>query len=415
MKIGEFADRYNLSRDTVRYYIDNGMIIPEKIHNRYHFDKTCEKSMDFILQFKKMKFTIEEIKHILTYMRMLPKAGKAENEYLLSIIQNKIDQVIKEKTEYEFALKELEKVKSSYENELKNAKTLYKSYSIPIDILGLLACPKCQTSLKLNNASIENNKIENGDLYCECGYNAKIDSGIIVTDDADKKAFHKSHDEEIAYKSIVDENDSEYLSFLMSPSYWMEKRVKLEDLHNKNIILLRPIGHEISYRFIEKVKNANIFITDYQYLRIKGLKKRMERTDLKSTSNVIFMSFDYMNIPLKNNTFDYAFDLSGMINYVSNYNKSPIKNFYEILKNKGLFFSTFFLKESTENMFVKEVKYLDKLYTRDFIDEEYKIFEKEESAVIQGSDFKTEIDSFMKRKARLDFFVFKGRKIVGDD
>jgi len=415
MKIGEFAEKYNLSRDTVRYYIDNGMIIPEKVHNRYHFDKTCEKSMDFILQFKKMKFTIEEIKHILTYMRMLPKTGKTETEYLLSIIQNKIEKVIKEKEAYEYALTELEKVKSAYNEDLKDAKTLYNSYSIPIDVLSFLACPKCDKSLKLNNASIESNKIENGDLYCECGYEAKIENGMIVTEDADKEAFHKSNDEEIAYKSIVDENDSEYLSFLMAPSYWMEKRVKLEDLHNKNIILFRPIGHEIPYRIIEKVENANIFITDYQYLRIKGLKKRMEKTDLKSTSNIVFMAYDYMNIPIKNNSFDFAFDLSGMINYVSNNNISPIKNFYNILKNNGLFFSTFFLKENIENMFVKEVRYLDKLYTREFIDEQYKIFEKEESAVIQGSDFKTEIDKFMKRKARLDFFVFKGRKIAGDD
>jgi hypothetical protein len=103
-----------------------------------------------------------------------------------------------------------------------------------------------------------------------------------------------------------------------------------------------------------------------------------------------------------------------MINYVSNTNKSPLKNFYNILKNNGYIFSTFFLKESKDNIFVKEVKYLDKLYTKEFIDQEYKIFEKKESTVIQGSDFKTEIDKFMKRKSRLDFFVFKGKKVEGE-
>jgi DNA-binding transcriptional MerR regulator/uncharacterized protein YbaR (Trm112 family) len=414
MKIGEFAEKYNISKDTVRYYIDNGLIIPEKIHNRYHFDKTCEKSMDFILQFKKMKFTIEEIKHILTYMRMMPKTGKAETEYLLSIINNKINEVLKEKKQYEIAINELEKVKNDFEKEIKEAKTHYSTYSIPIDILHFLACPKCQKSLKLNNASIENNKIEHGDLYCECGYEAKIENGMIVTEDSDKESFHKSYDEELSYKSIVDDNDSEYLSFLMAPSYWMEKRANLEDLNDKNILLARPIGHEIPYRFVENVKNANIFIVDYQYLRMKGLKKRMEKTDLSTSSNIVFMAFDYLTIPIKNKSFDYIFDLSGMINYVSNTNKSPLKNFYNILKNNGYIFSTFFLKESKDNIFVKEVKYLDKLYTKEFIDQEYKIFEKKESTVIQGSDFKTEIDKFMKRKSRLDFFVFKGKKVEGE-
>jgi hypothetical protein len=103
-----------------------------------------------------------------------------------------------------------------------------------------------------------------------------------------------------------------------------------------------------------------------------------------------------------------------MINYVSNTNKSPLKNFYDILKYNGYIFSTFFLKESRDNIFVKEFNYLDKLYTRDFIDLEYSIFEKEDSAVIQGSNFKTEIDRFMKKKSRLDFFVFKGKKVEGE-
>lgn len=414
MKIGEFAEKYNISKDTIRYYIDNGMIIPEKIHNRYYFDKTCEKSMDFILQFKKMKFTIEEIKHILAYMRMMPKTGKAETEYLLSIIENKIRQILKEKKEYDVALEELEKVKVDFKEELKSAKTQYNTYSIPIDVLHFLSCPKCKKPIKLNNASIKNNKIENGDLYCECGYSAKIENGMIVTEDSDKKSFHKSYNEELSYKSIVDDNDSEYLSFLMAPSYWIEKRINLRNLNGKNILLARPIGHEIPYKFVEAVENANIFIVDYQYFRMKGLKKRMEKTDLSTTSNIIFMAFDYLSIPLKNYTFDYIFDLSGMINYVSNKNKSPLKNFYDILKNKGYIFSSFFLKESKENIFVKEFDYLDKLYTKEFIEKEYKIFEKLESAIIQGSDFKTEIDRFMKKKSRLNFFVFKGEKIEGE-
>jgi hypothetical protein len=140
----------------------------------------------------------------------------------------------------------------------------------------------------------------------------------------------------------------------------------------------------------------------------------MEKTDLSTSSNIVFMAFDYLTIPLKHNSFDYIFDLSGMINYVSNTNKSPLKNFYNILNNNGYIFSTFFLKEARDNIFIKDLRYLDTLYTREFIDEEYKIFEKEESAIIQGSDFKTEIDRFMKRKSRLDFFVFKGKKVEGE-
>lgn len=415
MKIGEFADKYNLSKDTVRYYIDNGMIIPEKIHNRYHFDESCEKSMDFILQFKKMKFTIEEIKHIMGYMRMLSKTGKSETEYLLSIIDNKINHVEKEKAEYETALEELGKMKTEFEKEIKEAKTKYSSYSIPIDILHMLSCPKCGKNLKLNNTSIENNKIENGDLYCECGYEAKIENGMIITEDADKKSYHKSYDEELTYKSLMDENDMEYLSFLVAPSYWIEKRVDLEKLTGKNILILRPIGNELLYKFFENVKNANIIVGDWQYYRMRGLKKSVEKTDIKTNSNIVFFAADYFNIPFGEEIFDYIFDISGLLNYIANYKKSPTKNLYNLLKNNGLFFSTMFIKDTQENIFIKEVKHLDNIFTKDFVKNEFSIFQMEESAIIQGADFKMEIDDFMKKKSRMNFYVYKGRKIAGDD
>ena len=61
MKIGEFANKFGLNVSTVRYYINNGLLIPVKKEEQYEFDKNCEEDMKNILKYKGYHFTIEEI------------------------------------------------------------------------------------------------------------------------------------------------------------------------------------------------------------------------------------------------------------------------------------------------------------------------------------------------------------------
>ena len=54
MKISQFASKFKVSNDTIRYYIDLKLSIPEKKGGHYHFDKKCEKQMKEILNLKKL-------------------------------------------------------------------------------------------------------------------------------------------------------------------------------------------------------------------------------------------------------------------------------------------------------------------------------------------------------------------------
>ncbi|MDZ7671924.1 MAG: MerR family transcriptional regulator [Halanaerobiales bacterium] len=42
MKISEFSNKYNISNDTVRYYMELNLIVPIKKGKHYYFDKGCE-------------------------------------------------------------------------------------------------------------------------------------------------------------------------------------------------------------------------------------------------------------------------------------------------------------------------------------------------------------------------------------
>ncbi|KGR78780.1 MerR family transcriptional regulator [Ureibacillus sinduriensis] len=66
MHIKEFASKYKLTTDTVRYYEKEGMLLPTRLQNGYRFyDETCEKNIKFILVLKQLKFSLQEIKMLL--------------------------------------------------------------------------------------------------------------------------------------------------------------------------------------------------------------------------------------------------------------------------------------------------------------------------------------------------------------
>ena len=64
MKISEFAAKYNVSNDTIRYYMKLNLITAEKEGSHYQFDERCEKQLEEILRLKKMNFFLQEIKEI---------------------------------------------------------------------------------------------------------------------------------------------------------------------------------------------------------------------------------------------------------------------------------------------------------------------------------------------------------------
>lgn len=66
MLIKEFATKYHLTTDTVRYYEKEGLITPIRLESGYRFyDETCETAITFILVLKQLGFSLKEIKSLL--------------------------------------------------------------------------------------------------------------------------------------------------------------------------------------------------------------------------------------------------------------------------------------------------------------------------------------------------------------
>ena len=49
MRIGAFAEKYNMNVSAVRYYVERGLLTPQRRNNQYVFDDDCMKDMEKIL------------------------------------------------------------------------------------------------------------------------------------------------------------------------------------------------------------------------------------------------------------------------------------------------------------------------------------------------------------------------------
>ncbi|GAA0136115.1 MerR family transcriptional regulator [Paenibacillus sp. YSY-4.3] len=66
MKINDFANKYQIQTDTIRYYEKENLLTPIRRENGYReFDEECEKQIQLIIVLKQLGFTIKEIQQSL--------------------------------------------------------------------------------------------------------------------------------------------------------------------------------------------------------------------------------------------------------------------------------------------------------------------------------------------------------------
>ena len=66
MKIGELAKSSGVSRATIRFYMENGLLVPNESNGQYTFSKQDEEDLQTILKMKRQQFTLKEIQHYLS-------------------------------------------------------------------------------------------------------------------------------------------------------------------------------------------------------------------------------------------------------------------------------------------------------------------------------------------------------------
>ncbi|MEB9465108.1 MerR family transcriptional regulator, partial [Bacillus cereus] len=96
MKISKFAEVNNVSVDTIRHYMDLGLVISEKKGSHYFFDEYCQKDIELILEYKWLGFSLYEIKELFLYKNLGKSLDYEKDNFYQSLFKVKYEKIEQE-------------------------------------------------------------------------------------------------------------------------------------------------------------------------------------------------------------------------------------------------------------------------------------------------------------------------------
>lgn len=309
MKIGEFSASFGLTIDTIRHYMDLGLVFPEKKGSQFEFDHNCERDIQDVLSLKELGFSLGEIKTVMMYQRLGRFSNYQHDDYFLSIYKSKLKSVEEE-------INKLNGISDNIKNALENMRIIEDSdvtyMGVDLKILHLLKCPHCGSELELEEGTIKSSQVSYGTLKCSCGVNYDIDDGIIVSRE------NVQEDSGMTYYDYISEyivtTDSEYLDKIYKSMEWIDRRLDYQSLDNSQILELGSgIGFFLRTIYSKLPDDCVYIAVDHDISRMRFLKKMLQ--GVESKKNVIFIATDFLDIPVGKKSIDFLVDMSGSSNY----------------------------------------------------------------------------------------------------
>lgn len=297
LKIGDFSKKYNVSIDTVRYYIEQQLLLTLKSGCQYSFSQEDCRDMDEIIELKGLGLTINEIQSILSYKRLTSNRTKEYREYLRDILESKKDEFRIEQRKINNTLSFIE----NKINQLKVDEDKKKALGFPLTMLNYFRCPECYNTLVLLEGTIDSNMVIDGILSCECSYKLKIDEGIVVDRDA------------IRYKNMptkkeyYDNTSSKFINFLYNSMNILMKMINSNTINKKYIIEFGTCCGFFMLQYLTYIpKETTYILVDHDIDKITELKNNLELN--YSHNNFVFLCCDISKLPLSHGFIDLIID-----------------------------------------------------------------------------------------------------------
>jgi DNA-binding transcriptional MerR regulator/ubiquinone/menaquinone biosynthesis C-methylase UbiE len=337
MKIGKFAEANNVSLDTIRHYMELGLIVPLKSGGQYDFDERCEKDLKDVLNLKQMGFSLNDIKAMLMFVRLGKLTPYQEEQYYREFFTNKLNAVA-------LHINELTLLKEKLEQRIRELtlQSHNENYTMGIDInaLKLLKCCSCGKDLVLDNGHVLNNQIISGSLRCSCGEEYTIEDGILLGKGIVQNSYVNFNHNYIAdYVSLT---DYEYLDNIYEGLEWAYKRLDFNRLSGNTLLELGSGGGFFLRHIYNSLPDDSIYIAvDHDLNRHKFLKNMLERAECKR--NVLFICSDFLTIPIKNEVADLIIDFTGTSNYSFEHEDFLLYSMLRFAKEESYLLSAFIM------------------------------------------------------------------------
>ncbi|GKX29225.1 MerR family transcriptional regulator [Vallitalea longa] len=355
MRIGKFAEYNKVTKDTIRHYMDMGLIIPEKKSGKYHFNERCQKNLEQVLALKSMDFSLNDIKNIFR-MQLLGKYSDYEkDEYYRKLFLDKRKTVEEQIVYYT-------NVKGRLNNEIKKiALTRNKTdniIGINIECLEMFTCLKCRSDLILYDGRVNNNQIIEGKLRCKCGEEYIIKDGILITDD---NMVNYYDEDQYCISDFINNTDTEFINNLYKGIESWHQKIKWSDFSNKVILELGTGYGFVLRNILDDLSDDTIYIAvDHDLTMQKYLKKMLESANC--SKNIIFLCCDFSHIPIKNESVDILMDITGTSNYSFNDTRFLLEIIDRYVKKEAYLMGAYILFKN-----FSERSSIDKTYRKNFM------------------------------------------------
>ena len=308
MKIGAFCEQFELSPETVRYYINTGLLVPVVKNNRYDFRDIDNEDMTLLLKLKSFKFSIHDIHKILSLKRLSNFDSANELNDYTNILKNQKKKILREK-------KEIQEIIDSLSEEIKSASGKHnaapaKKRGLPLTFLSYLACPHCRHALSASNCAIEGDEIIYGDLNCSCGFKGSIQNGILICSPGKISVYDWPDKERNCYRLM----NPLLVSYMQKAYYWMMEKINRLDTDGKIILEDFVNNYCFCHANLELMnKNALYIITD-KYPEIVAVYKNLIEK-ISQDHKILYIASASNMLPLKNECVNVYIDFDSANEY----------------------------------------------------------------------------------------------------
>jgi len=334
LRIGEFSTRTGVTVDTLRHYMDLGLLVVEKRGGHYGFDARVQSDLERILQLKDMGFSLAEIKRIFQFERLGVMTDYQKDVYYRGLFSQRINTLRLDIEARQKALAALEKAERTLMTISEdNCDDLRHTVGLPLEALPLLACSCCGAGLSLSEGDVRDGRVIRGTLICSCGCGENggliVEEGIVYVPELlsrqsseidDRLEFNDAREaiSKAGYspadflESYLTSTDPAYLDRIYEGLSWVRERA---DFSGCRAALELGSGHGFYLRTVyDKLLDSMIYVAvDHDPARHRFLKTILEGA--AESRKIVLLCADFQALPLKADSFDVLMDFTGSSNY----------------------------------------------------------------------------------------------------
>lgn len=336
MRISEFAKKHKTTQDTIRHYLDMGLLISKKDGAHYRFNESDSIEIEKIMELKNLEFSLSQIQQLLCLYRL---GGDKTYEYIdfyLYLLEEKKEAIKKKQQKYA-------KVESNLKdkiNELNIDKTnKTRVLGLPMSSMDILRCPNCKGILNIYDGIIEKNMVIKGNVKCECNYNAIIENGIYIDEEFIIENTFNEKDRP-SKKEYMETASPKFINFYYDGMSMLIDNIQKYKTKPKYIMELESCAGTFLMQYIKYMAEDTTFIViDYDIVRLTNLKNNIKSHH--KHSNFIFFCCDVDRLPIANSTIDIMVDHWLTKKYAKSNNRFLPEIMAPLLKDRGLFTGTY--------------------------------------------------------------------------